>query len=96
MGIVGKLFSIAKALRDDIKAGCLKSFAELIHGELFGDFLEMAKHLLDEGYKDAAAVIAGSTLEGHLRQLCGLYGVSTTTATGALAAPKKQTYSTLS
>jgi hypothetical protein len=26
--------------------------------------------LLDEGYKDAAAVIAGSALESHLRQLC--------------------------
>jgi hypothetical protein len=37
---------------------------------LFSDFLEMARHLLDEGYKDAAAVIAGSSLEAHLKRLC--------------------------
>jgi hypothetical protein len=30
----------------------------------------MAEHLLDEKYKDAAAVVAGSVLEEHLRQLC--------------------------
>ena len=30
----------------------------------------MASYLLSEGYKDAAAVIIGSTLESHLRQLC--------------------------
>lgn len=84
-----QLFAIAKALRDDIEAGYLKSFAELIHGEVFGDFLEMAKHLLDEGYKDAAAVIAGSTLEGHLRQLCVKHSVSTTTPTANGDRPKK-------
>jgi len=30
----------------------------------------MADHLLDSGYKDPAAVICGSVLEEHLRQLC--------------------------
>ena len=30
----------------------------------------MAKHLLEEGYKDPAAVMIGSILEEHLRQLC--------------------------
>jgi hypothetical protein len=36
----------------------------------------MAAHLLDEHYKDAAAVIAGSTLEEHLRQLSIVRGLS--------------------
>jgi hypothetical protein len=31
--------------------------------------LEMASYLLAEGYKDAAAVLVGSSLEGHLRNL---------------------------
>ncbi|MFH1893780.1 MAG: hypothetical protein ABIK83_13995 [Candidatus Zixiibacteriota bacterium] len=35
----------------------------------------MADHLADSGYKDAAAVIAGSALEAHLRQLCQRYHV---------------------
>ena len=35
----------------------------------------MARHLLDSGYKDAAAVIAGSSLEAHLRQLAKRWDV---------------------
>ena len=49
----------------------LFDFKDLITAELFTDFLEMAEHLLEHRYKDAAAVIIGSTLENHLRQLCG-------------------------
>jgi hypothetical protein len=30
----------------------------------------MAEHLLKEGYKDPSAVLIGSTLEVHLRELC--------------------------
>lgn len=74
---------VVKALRAGLEAGYLQGIAELIHGELFADFLDMASHLLDEGYKDPAAVIAGAALETHLRQLCGKQGipidVSTTT-----------------
>jgi len=38
----------------------------------------MAQHLLDEHYKDAAAVIAGSSLEEHLRLLAATAGLATT------------------
>ncbi|MGB3365783.1 MAG: hypothetical protein WBB48_13500 [Thermodesulfobacteriota bacterium] len=62
-------------MRDEIEAGLTQSIRELIHGDLFSDFIEMSEHLLNEGYKDAAAVIAGSTLEAHLRQLCIKYEV---------------------
>ncbi|MCI0407987.1 MAG: hypothetical protein L0191_05380 [Acidobacteria bacterium] len=65
-----QLSGVLESLRADTSLGYVRSQRELIHGELFGDFLEMAQHLLDEGYKDAAAVIAGASLEAHLRQLC--------------------------
>jgi hypothetical protein len=65
-----QLAGVLDSLRADIAAGYLDSQRELIHGEMFQDFLEMAQHLLDGGFKDAAAVIAGSSLEVHLRQLC--------------------------
>lgn len=71
-----------EALRGDYEAGHLASLPELIHAELFGDFLEMASHLLDGGYKDAAAVVAGSTLEGHLRQLAEKSGISSVDGQG--------------
>jgi hypothetical protein len=37
--------------------------------------MEMAEHLLDQGYKDPAAVITGSVLEEHLRKLCDKHGI---------------------
>jgi len=66
---------VVQSLLHDIQAGYLQTLEELVHGALFGDFLEMAQHLVESGYKDAAAVIAGSTLEAHLRQLCAKAGV---------------------
>lgn len=68
---------VAKALLYDMENNYLQSFEELLHGEVFGDFLEMASHLLDGGYKDAAAVLTGGTLEVHLRKLCDGHGIDT-------------------
>ena len=75
---VARQIGVAKALLSDIQNGYMESFEELVHGDVFGDFLEMSDHLLDAGYKDAAAVLAGSTLEVHMKKLCGKYGVETT------------------
>lgn len=69
--VVKHVIGVIKALRDDLSNDYLKSLSELIHSDVFSDYLEMANYLLSEGYKDPAAVIAGSTLESHLRKLCG-------------------------
>jgi hypothetical protein len=45
-----------------------------LKADISADYLQT--HLLDEGYKDAAAVIAGSSLEAHLRQLAIKFGVA--------------------
>ena len=71
------IMGVAQALRDDLAAGYTKSLVEIVHAEVFADFLEMAEHLTESGYKDAGAVIAGSTLEGHLRGLCQKSGIPT-------------------
>lgn len=71
-----KLGNILKALRIDINDDCMASFAELIHADLFADFLEMSQHLLDQGYKEAAAVLAGGVVEEHLRKLCIKHSIS--------------------
>ncbi len=67
---------VTQSLLYDIERDYLKTYEEIIHGDLFSDFLEMADHLLDSGYKDAAAVIAGSTLEAHLKQLGKKVGIA--------------------
>jgi hypothetical protein len=66
---IDQLSGILQALRFDVENGYVSSLAELVHASVFADFLEMAQHLLEARYKDAAAVIAGSTLEEHLRKL---------------------------
>jgi hypothetical protein len=63
------------ALKSDLENDYLRSFAEIIQSEVFSDYLEMAEHLLNEGYKDPAAVLVGSTLEVHLRELCIYNGI---------------------
>ena len=77
---LSRQIGVAKALLSDIQNGYLKALEEIIHGDLFSDFLEMAGHLVEKGYKDAAAVLAGSTLEVHVRKLCDKHGVMTTSA----------------
>lgn len=64
------LLGILKALRADYAAGFLQRVQEFVHADMFADFLDMAEYLLSEGYKDAAAVLAGGVIEEHLRKLC--------------------------
>lgn len=80
---------ILESLRDALAADYLDTASALIHASVFADFLEMSLHLLDEGYKDASAVIAGSSLEAHLRQLCAKCGVDTTVTISSSLKPKK-------
>jgi len=84
--LMGRLGGILRALRDDYATGSMQSLQELVHAELFSDFLDMAEHLLDQGYKDAAAVMTGSVLEEHLRKLCTKNGIAITFLT-----PQKDT-----
>ena len=80
---------ILSAARVELEGGWLSTTKGLISAEIFSDFLEMAQHLLDEGYKDPAAVMAGSVLEEHLRQLCQKHGIPTEATRQSRPQPKK-------
>jgi hypothetical protein len=69
------LGGVLNALRADYEGDRMQSFAELLHADLFSDFLEMAEYFLDEGFKDPAAVMAGGVLEEHLRKMCARHGI---------------------
>jgi hypothetical protein len=64
------LIGIVKSLKNAYESGYFYSLEQLIHAEMFSDFLDMANYLLQENYKDPAAVLIGGVLEGHLRKLC--------------------------
>jgi hypothetical protein len=83
---LAELMGIATALRDDIAVGWLESIMELVRADTYGDYLEMAEGLYGQGYKDPAAVIAGTSLEVHLRMLANKHGISLQAANGS---PKK-------
>jgi hypothetical protein len=78
------------AAQEDFLHGHLWSLKERVHADLFDDYLEMSIHLLSDGYITAAAVIAGTTLEEHLRKLCQKndIGVATIKRDGSSGAKK--------
>jgi hypothetical protein len=75
--IVARLAGVMRGLRLDYEAGHMQTVEELVHADVFADFIEMAEELVGKNYKDPAAVITGSVLEEHLRKLAGKHGIST-------------------
>jgi hypothetical protein len=60
---------ILRAVKQDLEAGQLKKITTLVEAEVFSNFLDMARHLLDTGYKDPAASLTGAVLEDGLRKI---------------------------
>jgi hypothetical protein len=73
---------ILAGCRGELAGGWLVTTKGLVSAELFSDFIEMAEHLIAEGYKDPAAVLIGSVLEEHLRQLCQKHSIPVTHTKG--------------
>ena len=70
-----QMLGVARAIKHEIENDLLVDFRSLVQAEVFADFLEMGDYLLQEGYKDAAAVIIGSVLEDRLRTLSSKAGL---------------------
>ena len=67
--------AILLSIQNEIEGGWVFSVKQLVSAEIFSDFIEMAEHLLFQGYKDPAAVMIGSVLEENLRYLCSNNGI---------------------
>lgn len=72
-----RLLGLLRGLRADIDQRKMERFEELVHGDLFSDFLDQAEYLLSEGsaYRRAAAILGGGTLEEHLRKLARKHAI---------------------
>lgn len=68
--IISRLIPILKAAYDDFKNGFLTSFKQIVQADVFDSELEQARSLLNSGYKNSAAVIAGVVLETAIKELC--------------------------
>ena len=66
---------IIEAARVDFTQGFMVDNKLLISAEVFADFLVQAEVLIDNDYKDAAAVIIRAVLEDGLRRVCDARGL---------------------
>ena len=80
---------ILEAARAEIAGGWAATAAGIVSSAIFSDFLEMSAYLLEAGYKDAAAVMTGSVLEEHLRQLCTKNGIPVEQMQNGKMVPRK-------
>ena len=67
---IDQAFGVLLSAKDDFDNEALFELKKLIEADLFDEFLEQGEHLLEAGYYQASAVIAGSVLEDGLRKLC--------------------------
>ncbi len=68
--ILNRVIPILRAAEDDLKNGFLITIKQLVQADVFDSELEQAKSLLQNGYKNAAAVIAGTVLETAIKEIC--------------------------
>jgi len=61
---------LLQAARDDFVQGFMVDHDLLVSADIFSDMLVQSEILLENNYKDAAAVIVGAVLEDALRRLC--------------------------
>ncbi len=66
---VAALNSLFLAAKEDFEGGYVFDVGLRISGEVFGDFVVLARQSLSEGHKDVAAVLACAALEDALKRL---------------------------
>lgn len=66
---VSALHSLFSAAKEDFDGGYVFDVDLRVSGEVFGDFVVLARQALSEGYKDVAAVLACAALEDALKRL---------------------------
>lgn len=75
--VVDILLAALRAIREAVNSDMLITVDKLILSEVFGDFIEQAWHLNDNGYSLNAGMLGRVILETHLRKLCDDKGVPT-------------------
>lgn len=65
---VGSLKAIFLSAKEDFEGGYVFNVDLRVSGEVFGDFVSLARQSLAEGHKDVAAVLACAALEDALKR----------------------------
>lgn len=66
---------VLNCLKAELELDLISTIEKQATGELFGDFIYMAKESIDNGYKDVAAVLASAAIEDALKKTGKIHGV---------------------
>ena len=67
---------ILNALKIDIENNLLVTLQDQIAGEIYGDFISLSKQLIDEGFKEPAAVATCGALEDSMKKFASKNGMT--------------------
>ena len=67
---------VLAAAKEDYEGGYVTSLQTAISGEIFGDFVALAKQSLADKHKDVAAVLACAALEDALKRYASAHGIN--------------------
>ncbi|WP_236635297.1 DUF4145 domain-containing protein [Rhodoferax sp. TS-BS-61-7] len=73
---VHKLIALFRSAKDDFEGGYVFNVELRISGEVFGDFVALARQSLVEGQKDVAAVLACAALEDAIKRLASANSIT--------------------
>lgn len=68
--------SLFDSAKEEFEGGYLFDLRKMVHADVLSNELEQAEYFLSEGYKSAAAVIAGTVLETTLKELCAQHSIT--------------------
>jgi hypothetical protein len=78
---VRTLLGVFQSAKDDFEGGYVFNVDLRVSGEVFGDFVVLAKQALSNGKKDVAAVLACAALEDALKRYAAVSGLDVTDKT---------------
>ena len=78
---VRALHAVFLSAKDDYEGGNVFNVDLRVSGEVFGDFVALARQALGEGHKDVAAVLACAALEDALKKYAQANGLDVTDKT---------------
>jgi len=75
---VRSLLAVFQSAKQDFEGGYVFNVELRVSGEVFGDFIALARQSLGEGHKDVAAVLACAALEDVLKRYAATNGLDVT------------------
>jgi hypothetical protein len=80
-GDVEGLIGLFRSAKEDFEGGYVFNVEMQVSGEVFGDFVGLARHALHDGHKEVAAVLACAALEDALKRFAQSKGIDVTDKT---------------